>query len=312
MNILVTYDYGDVFIDKVNSLGYHITYKSEKQLLDDDLKGVDILICYNPFSQLSAAAYCDLSHVILSSTGIDQLPEAIVRSDHIKVVHNRYGYAAPIGEWIAMMALVGFKRLDRLYDQALARRWKMATDVLELTDKRILFLGTGNIAVQAVQRLKPFGIVPIGLNRSGRANRHFAEVYRVEQLGDVVGSVDAVVVCLPQTGATHHLVDGKVIAAMRDDAVLINISRGSVIDEAALMTALAKGKFRFCALDVVGEEPLSEESPLWQFEQVLITPHNSWVSEYRNARRLEYIMENLRRIKDGSALLYAVDPKRGY
>ncbi|PIE77270.1 MAG: dihydrofolate reductase [Clostridiales bacterium] len=312
MNILVTYDYGESFIKTVGEMGYTVTYKAEKNLLDEDLKGIDILICYNPFRRLSAAAYEDLSHIILSSTGIDQLPEAIRRSERIKVTHNRHGYATPIGEWIVMMLLVGFKRLNRLYDQSLERRWKLSTDALELTDKRVLFLGTGNIAVQAVQRLKPFGIQPIGLNRSGRSSEHFAEIHRVDQLVNVIGTADAVVVCLPQTAETHCLVNAQAIAAMKDDAVLINISRGAVIDESALTKALANGKFRFCALDVVSAEPLAADSPLWQFEQLFITPHNSWVSEYRNARRLNYIMENLRRIKDGSALLYAVDPKRGY
>ncbi len=312
MNILVTYDYGEAFLSAVHKMGFELKYKPEKDLLDDDLKGIDILICYNPFRRLSDAAYCDLSHIILSSTGIDQLPAAIRRSEKISVVHNRHGYAAPIGEWIVMMLLVGFKRLDRLYEQSLARRWRMSTDVMELTAKRILFLGSGNIAAQAVQRLKPFGVTAIGINRSGRAVEHFDEVYAVDRLAELVGTADAVVVCLPQTAQTDCLVDSKVIAAMKDDAVLINISRGSVIDEGALSKALADGKFRFCALDVVGAEPLAADSPLWQFEQLFITPHNSWVSEYRNERRLNYIMENLRRIKDGSALLYAVDPKRGY
>ncbi len=312
MKVLFTYDYGAATFQTIKALGYDVVYKSEKELTDDNLIGVDVLACYDPFSRLSNAAYRDLSFIILSSTGINQLPEAVVLDDSIKVTHNRYGYAEPIAEWIVMMLLIGCRQLTGLFEQYQAKTWRMRTDLIELAGHHVVFLGTGNIARQAVKRLKPFGVEIVGVNRSGRRVEGFAETYPLTELNSILATADAVVVCLPQTGETENLIDQTVFSAIKDDAIFINISRGSVVDETALLTALQAGKFKFCALDVVKQEPLDSASPLWDFPQLLITPHNSWLSEKRNIRRLDYIMENLRRIADGRPLLYEANKKRGY
>ncbi len=311
MKVLFTYNYGETAFQMISELGYEVIYKSEKTLTDTDLVGVDVLVCYDPFRRLSATAYRDLSYIILSSTGINQLPEAVVASN-IKVTHNRYGYATPIAEWIVMMLLVGHKQLSALIEQHQNKNWQIRTDLLEMTGRRIVFLGTGNIASQAVKRLTPFDVEIIGVNRSGRSVDGFAAIYPLSELENVLATADAVVVCLPQTAETEKLVATAALSAMKDDAIFINISRGSVVDETALLAALQAGKFSFCALDVVRQEPLDSASPLWNFPQLLITPHNSWLSEKRNNRRLDYIVENLRCIKNGRPLLYVANKKRGY
>ncbi len=312
MKLLVTYNYGEAVFQDMAKLGYDVTYKAEKTICDDDLDGVDVLVCYAPFKHLTENAYKSLSHIILSSTGINQLPQAVIDNPTIKVTHNRFGYNQPIAEWIIMMLLVGFKQLPQLFEQHRQKQWRMNTDLLELTGKRIVFLGTGNIATEAVKRLQPFNVEIIGINRSGRKPDGYHKVYKMAQLAEILPTADAVVVCLPQTAETENLVNANNLKLIKDDAVFINISRGWSVDETALLKVLEKGKFKLCALDVVKEEPLKEESPLWQFEQVLITPHNSWVSENRNRRRLSYIMENLKRIKSADQLLYQVNVKRGY
>ncbi len=312
MKLLVTYNYGEVVFDEMAKLGYDVVYKSEKTVCDDDLEGIDVLVCYDPFKHLSESAYKSLSYIILSSTGINQLPQAIIDNTAIKITHNRYGYNKPIAEWIVMMLLAGFKQLAHFYEQHRQKQWRINTDLQELAAKRIVFLGTGNIAAEAVKRLQAFDVEIIGVNRSGKLPNGYHKVYQMARIKEVLPTADAVVVCLPQTAETENLVNAEVISAMQDDAIFINISRGWSVDEEALLKALEAGKFKLCALDVVKEEPLKEDSPLWQFEQVLITPHNSWISENRNQRRLKYIMENLKRIKSDDQLLYQVNAKRGY
>ncbi len=312
MNILVTYNYGEALFNDMAKLDYDVTYKPEKEVRDADLNGIDVLICYDPFKQLSDSAYSDLSYIILSSTGLNQLPQSVIDNCAITVTHNRYGYNQPIAEWIVMMLLVGFKQLTSLLEQHRQKQWRMNTSLLELTGKRIVFMGTGNIAAEAVKRLQPFGVDIVGVNRSGRRPEGYQKVYKMSQLAEVLPTADAVVVCLPQTAETENLVNAANLKLIKDDAVFINISRGWSVDETALCEVLEKGKFKLCALDVVKTEPLPAESPLWNFKQVLITPHNSWVSENRNSRRLEYIMENLKRIKNGEQLLYQANTKRGY
>jgi phosphoglycerate dehydrogenase-like enzyme len=217
-----------------------------------------------------------------------------------------------MGEWITMMLLLGVKRGLGLIKHSFNQTWRMDTGVEELTNKRILFLGTGTIAHEAIKRLSGFDTYVIGMNQRGKPMEGFDEIITQEELESYLNTVDALVVCLPQTPTTTNFINHARLAKLKDDVILINVSRGAVIDEKALESELEKKRFRFVALDVTSEEPLNKDSKLWKFDQVLITPHNSWVSEHRNTRRLKVIMTNLQRYLDKGDLMNTVDIERGY
>ena len=123
---------------------------------------------------------------------------------------------------------------------------------------------------------------------------------------------DIVVVSIPYTKETHHLINENNIYSIKKGARLINISRGSIIKESALVEALKAGRIHGAALDVFEEEPLPKDNPLWELDNIIITPHNSWVSEMRNHRTFNIVYDNLRRFIAGENLKNIVDIDRGY
>jgi len=124
-------------------------------------------------------------------------------------------------------------------------------------------------------------------------NKLINELYRPDAICQVLNKSDIVILALPLTGQTHHMMNKHKFESMRKGSVLINVSRGGVIDETALIQALQDNKFLGVALDVFEEEPLSHDSPLWGFDKVIITPHNSFVSDKVNERLFDLIINNL-------------------
>ncbi|HWQ31028.1 MAG TPA: phosphoglycerate dehydrogenase, partial [Negativicutes bacterium] len=278
----------------------------------DEISDIDVLVCYDPFEKLDIARLRKLKWIQLSSIGIDQVPKEKVKASGIAVTNNRSGYSIPIGEWIVMSMLQLLKNSKTLFSRQDEKLWKIDTSILELYNKTVCFIGTGSIATEAAKRLQGFGARIIGLNTTGRNAEYFESCYPIKDLEQVLSQADIVVVSVPGTQETHHLINTKNIGALKKGACLINIARGSIVEEAALLEALKRGDLRGAALDVFEEEPLPADNPLWSMENVIITPHNSWISEMRNERRYNIIYENLRRYILGEKLMNIVNVERGY
>lgn len=188
----------------------------------------------------------------------------------------------------------------------------MDTSVLELYGKTIGFIGTGTIAIECAKRLQGFGVEILGVNTTGRAVENFQKCFKLEDIDTLISKCDIVVVTIPSTKETYHLINEDRFNKFKDGAILINVARGNILDEKALTNALIKGKLKGAALDVFDEEPLNEANELWKIDNVIITPHNSWISEMRNERRWNVIYENLKRYVSGQKLINLVNLERGY
>ncbi|MDF2521507.1 MAG: dihydrofolate reductase, partial [Clostridia bacterium] len=269
-------------------------------------------VCYNPFERLDISKLKRLKWIQLSSIGIDQVPKAKVLEHGITVTNNRSGYSIPMGEWIVMKILELLKNSKDFYHKQEQRKWQMDGSLLELYGKTVCFVGTGSIASEAAKRLQGFDANIIGINTTGRKVQYFDSCYPMSELDSVLKHSDVVVLSIPYTKETHHLINEKNLSSFKKGAYLVNISRGSIIKEAALIEALRDGSLRGAALDVFEEEPLSEDNPLWQLDNVIITPHNSWISEMRNERRYRIIYDNLKRYINGDKLENVVDMEKGY
>lgn len=311
--ILLTYDYGKENIYKIKELGYEILLRKEEGLLvDEEMEECNILICYNPFKTLEIQRLKALKWIQLSSIGIDQL---VGKENYLKGViltNNRGGYSIPMGEWIVMQLLQFYKHSYELYENQLKNKWKMDTGIMELYGKTIGFLGTGTIAIESAKRLEAFGVTLLGYNSSKKQVPYFHRCYDSSNLNEMLKACDAVVVALPLTEKTYNFVSRDLFENMKEGTFLINISRGEVVNLKDLLEEIDAGKISKAALDVFSKEPLEEDSPLWQNPNVIVTPHNSWVSEKRNNRRFELIYDNLKRYIKGESLLNVVDIKRGY
>lgn len=313
MKILLTYDYGDENRKLIESLGYEVTYIHENEIENNELSNdCEILICYNPFKKLDISKMQKLKLIILSSIGFDQLPLEKLKGRDIKVTNNQGGYSIPMGEWIVMNILEILKKSKKRYKMQREKKWSLDTSVLELYNKKILFLGTGTIAKEGAKRLAGFSTDIYGANRSGNSNEIFDNVCKVEDIHKRICEFDIIISTLPHTEETEHTIDEKFLEKMKNDSILINVSRGKIIDEFALINCLSSDKLLGVALDVFSEEPLSEMSKLWDYDKVYISSHNSWISETRNERRFNYIINNLRLLKEEKALNNEVNISRGY
>jgi phosphoglycerate dehydrogenase-like enzyme len=223
-------------------------------------------------------------------------------------------HAVPISEHIFAYLLAfarGFPKALR--DQA-ARRWPQERgSFFELAGQTMLLLGTGAIGARTARLAQAFEMRVVGVRRNPeRTAPHVDEMVALSDLHAVLPEADAVVLTLPLTDATRHVIAERELRAMKRTAYLVNIGRGALIHEEALVRALREGWIAGAGLDVFETEPLPERSPLWRLENVLITPHTSGDTPHYDARALAILLENLRRYHAGEPLTHVVDKTLGY
>lgn len=312
MHALFTFRYDDGQMKQLEELGIDITYLPEEELeAGTSMAGYDFMVCFDPFSKLDFSD-CQLKWIQLVSKGVGQVPEFLRSDPGIVITNNVSGPSIPIGELIITYILEIFKNARFFFDNQRKACWEPNTDILEITGKTIGFLGTGKIAQEAAYRLKPFHAKIIGTNTTGHKTEGFDETYPTAELRTVLEQSDVVVSTLPATDETYHTLDQETLGYMKRGSSLINISRGSVIDEEALCRYLDEGYFRGVALDVFEKEPLPENSPLWSNPRVIVTPHNALYSDWYNRRVFEMIYDNIVRFLAGEPLDGIVDYSRGY
>ena len=217
-------------------------------------------------------------------------------------------HAGPLAEF-AMFGLLAFtKGLPRLLADTQARRWEHHP-MAELAGRTLLVIGLGSIGTEVARLAKAFGMHVIAVNRTGRTEvADVDEVRPPRFLGDLLPVAHAVVVTLPLTEETRGMIDARAISRMRTDAILINVGRGAVIDEEALVQTLEDGRLTGAALDVFATEPLPQDSPIWNLPNVLISPHTAALSARENERIVALFTENLRRYLRGDDLISRVRP----
>jgi phosphoglycerate dehydrogenase-like enzyme len=211
----------------------------------------------------------------------------------------------PIAEFVMREVMDRFQRADRWRAGAAEHHWEHH-EWREVYGSTWLVIGLGAIGSAVAERARAFGCTVIGVRRNPAGTEPVDEMLPPERVTAALPRADVVVLTLPATEQTRNLVDDDFLAAMRPDAVLVNVARGSIVDEAALLRALDAGRPDFAVLDVVGDEPLPADSPLWSHPKVVVTPHTSSGGHGRFARGADLFAENLRRYRAGEPLLHEV------
>ncbi|SDW92988.1 phosphoglycerate dehydrogenase [Tepidimicrobium xylanilyticum] len=313
MKALITFKYTDEEFKTLKELGYEIIFQDEKDLtFSDDIKDAEVLVCFDPFKKLDIDMLPKLKWIQLLSAGINQVPVDKVLKRNIILTNNRGGYSIPIAEWIVLKTLEMYKNSWEFYKKQENKEWKVDTSLFEIYGETIGFVGTGSIAQEAAKRFEGFGVNIVGVNATGKKAEYFHECYSTNRLNEVVSKWDVLVVAAPYTDKTHHLINEEVFKNIKDGTYLINIARGSIIDEKALIENLKSGKIRKAALDVFEAEPLPKDSPLWDMDNVIISPHNSWASEMNAKRRYEIAYKNMKKYINSEKLINVIDIKKGY
>ena len=245
------------------------------------------------------------------SAGVEHVlfPE-LIESDI--VLTNASGvFNVPIAETVLGYMLAVVKRLPDFLAQQRDHRWKTRR-LEELRGQTVGIVGMGDIGTEVGRLCQAFGMTVRGLQRHPEPKEYADEVLPTRWLHDLLSRSDFVVIAAPLTEETRGMIGAPEIAAMKPDAWLVNIARGAIVDQDALIEALEAERIGGACLDVFAEEPLPEESPLWDLPNVILTPHNSWSSPHLEERAADLFLENLRRYVTGEPLLNVVDKKAGY
>lgn len=250
------------------------------------------------------------------SAGVDRLviPELVARED-VVLTNNTGAYDVPIAEFVLGMIFAAAKHVPAHLRAQREHRWPRGAEAGQHTELRgatLVVVGLGSIGGEVARLAGALGMRVVGVRRSGAAHPQAATVVTPERLAEVAREADFVAVTAALTPDTRGLVSREVLGAMKRSAWLVNIARGAIVDEAALLDTLRERRIAGAAIDAWWEEPLPAASPWWDLDNVIVTPHHSNSSPHLRERTLAFFGENLRRFRAGEPLLNVVDKRLGY
>ncbi|EZH65003.1 hypothetical protein DH09_21125 [Bacillaceae bacterium JMAK1] len=235
----------------------------------------------------------NLKWVMTSSAGVENLPLDSLEKRGIVVTNARGVHNVQMGEY-ALHAMLDHARKHSVSVEYQQNKRFENFKPGELYGRTLLILGTGAIAQAVAMRAKVFGMRVLGINQSGRDVLHFDETYALQDFFNMLPSADYIVNVLPSTPKTKQLINEESLSYMKHSAVLINFGRGDAVDEQALIQALRNKRLAHAYLDVFEEEPLHVDHPLWEMDEVTITPHIAGYSSHYMERLLPIFKHNLR------------------
>ena len=253
-----------------------------------------------------------------SYAGMDQWKDdALYHSPEVMLSNSSGAYGVTISEHMVMVTLMLLRQMPAYLDAARAHRWAAPAPVRSIHGCRVTILGTGDLGGNIARRMRGMGAEKIiGLSRSGKAREAgiFDETYPISQLDRLLSDAELLVMALPNTPETVNILNRERIARLPKEAIVINVGRGSALDQAALAEALNTDRIAGAALDVVDPEPLPENDPLWDTKHLILTPHISGnlTLGYTCDRNVELFCEDLANYAAGRPLSHLVDRKRGY
>ncbi len=296
----------------------HVVHLPNYDRLDAELPDADIFVGYSIRAHQLAWAR-KLKWIHSTAAGVAQLTYPALRDSGILVTNASGVHSVPIAEHVIGMLLALARRFPDALRQQQQRHWAQQEiwdskpRPGELHGATLLLIGLGAVGKEIAKRAQAFGMRIEAVTRSGGGDASLAsKIYPATELDTALAQADYAVVAAPETPATHQLLGPRQFAAMKPSAYLINVARGSLIDESALASALERRKIAGAAIDVAAEEPLPRESPLWRLDNILITPHLAAASEHLWQRQTDLLLRNLERWFRGEELINRVDFARGY
>ena len=294
MNLLITGAWGQAkdAMPQIEQMGHAVVFmQQEKDALPCPAEWVEGVICNGLFLHHPIETFVNLRYIQLTSAGFDRIPMAYVK-EHGIVIHNvRDVYSIPMAEHAIACALWFYHGLGNFRENQKAHVWEKQRNLKEIHGKTVLIVGCGYVGTACARAFKALGCTVIGIDRYAGSAEGFSKIQNKESLIDCLRQADIVVLSVPLTNETKDLIADDELSSMKDEALLINISRGEILDTVSLMKHLPR--LFGAALDVFREEPLIPDHPLWNYENILITPHNCFVGDGNAERLTKAILENL-------------------
>lgn len=297
MNLLLTgcFKYSENQIKALRLLGYTVYFmQQEKEELPIEAGEVDVTVCNGLFLSHDIDAFSHLKLIQLTSAGFDRVPVEKVKARRIELYNARGVYSTPMAEWVMFRVLEHYKLGWFFRKEQESGYWTKHRGLREVAGSKVAVVGAGNVGQEVAKRFRAFGAEITGFDIHTDEMSCFDHMVLIEFLRERVSEFDVVVVTAPLLPSTRGLISREVLMAMKQDATLVNIARGGLIDEQAMCEVLAERKDLFAALDVFEKEPLAEDSLLWKLENAAVSPHNSFVSDGNNARMFDVMYSNLK------------------
>lgn len=283
---------------KTLGLTYDIILESDKITHPEKY---DCVFGANHVKKLGLDKFTNLRWIQSSYAGYNNLPVDEWKSKGIMFTNAKDVFSDPIAEWVVLYILMYYKNAILNYQLQTKHVWERKHN-LELENMNVCIIGIGSIGQAIRKRLEPFNVHFIGVNTKGTPTEGFSSVYAVKEIETAVMMSDIVIVTLPLNEHTYHLFDRELIQKMKKGSILLNVGRGRIIDEEALIEALESNHLGFCALDVMAIEPVEKESKLWDCKNLLITPHVSGTGDYTKERLWEIFAYNCHQFSKGLKL----------
>lgn len=303
MNILVTGAWRNALrsIPDIQAAGHLVEYmQNEAGELPSHPDWVEGIIGNGIFQHHPICQFCNLRYIQLTSAGYDRVPFDYIMRNGIEIHNAGDVYAIPMVEHAVGGVLWLYRQMDFFRENQRNRVWEKKRNLSELFGKTVMIVGTGNVGRACAERFKAFGCTVVGFNRTGilsddlsGSGSGFHGIYPADVLDHYLPECDVLVLALPLKEETRHFMNRKRLELLRENAVLVNIARGGLVDEDALVETVER--IRGAVLDVFEEEPLPDSSSLWEKANVIITPHNSFAGEGNEERLRAVIMGNLGR-----------------
>lgn len=246
------------------------------------------------------------------SAGVNHILTPAFLARDIILTNSAGVYAIPIAEFVLAFILARAKQLANLHLLQAQHKWSQEVEVQELVGVKLLIIGAGSIGQAIALRASAFDMQVWGVRRSPQPLPGFERVVGVNEWRSLLPEADHIVVATPLTPETRGMIDADALRSMKSSAYLINIARGAIVDETALLAALKQGWIAGAGLDTFSTEPLPSDSPLWSLPSVFITPHCSAATPQKNQRIVDLFFDNLRRYHQGQPLKNVVDKLAGY
>ncbi len=291
-----------------------IRYPSAAKPLPDVISGADVVLGWDfQYGELHKAwkNADQLKWIFWAGAGVDSLlfPE-LVESD-VVVTNCRGVFDRSMAEYVLGFIIAFGKHFPESVRLQSQHVWKHRHSE-QLLGKEALIVGVGSIGREIARLLNTFGLKVCGVGRRHRKDQDFGVIYAGSELNSRLGTADFVVVMCPSTPESRGMFGAAQFEAMKDSARLINMARGEILDEAALLEALRDGKIAGAALDVFTEEPLSEDSPFWDMDNVIVSPHMSGDFYEHGDVVAAAFLENLKRYRSGEPMLNVIDKRAGF
>ncbi|KKB34015.1 D-2-hydroxyacid dehydrogenase [Bacillus thermotolerans] len=313
--ISLPHEIDEKYVKRIADLVHPMEVLVERDILNErvPIDQIEILITYG--KQVNADTLdlmTSLKWIQVFQSGVELIPMKELQKRGILLTNIQDFHSIPLSEYVLSMLLYFTRAIPKYKKSQTVREWNRRELDGEIYGKTVAIFGAGKIGQVIAERCKFLGMNVIGVNTSGKRKHHFDDMYTMDQKLEVLKKSDFVVLLLPATEETYRCFGKKEFQAMKDSAYLINVGRGTLIHTEELIESLRAGDIKGAAIDVTDPEPLPADHPLWEVENLILTPHVAAVTERFFDRAIDKVALNWEAYKRNERPPYYIDLARGY